>query len=214
MVARGPRRAFFRWAILRSSDLRQFRRGCPKSSGVFARPPTQSYRAKPDALVIIDSPEFSHRVAQQRSRPCTLDPDRRLCLSLGMGVAPRPRARHARLCGPRARAAAVRAESRWTNSAARRAPLLAIRWPNMLASCVRMIWKNGCALADPPLLLVMPGSRTGEIRRMAPVFGATIARVIEQYGAVEDGGAGSAETVRSGSRCGRGVAGSSARHRG
>jgi lipid-A-disaccharide synthase len=39
--------------------------------------------------------------------------------------------------------------------------------------------------ADPPLVLVLPGSRSGEIRRMAPVFGSAIARVAEQYGAIE-----------------------------
>jgi lipid-A-disaccharide synthase len=40
-------------------------------------------------------------------------------------------------------------------------------------------------LADPPLLLVLPGSRTSEIRRMAAVFGSAIARVAEQFGAIE-----------------------------
>ena len=39
--------------------------------------------------------------------------------------------------------------------------------------------------ADPPLVLVLPGSRTGEIRRMAPVFGQAIARVAEQFGPIE-----------------------------
>jgi lipid-A-disaccharide synthase len=38
---------------------------------------------------------------------------------------------------------------------------------------------------DPPLVLVLPGSRTGEIRRMAPVFGSAMARVVEQYGPLE-----------------------------
>jgi lipid-A-disaccharide synthase len=40
-------------------------------------------------------------------------------------------------------------------------------------------------LADPPLILVLPGSRDGEIGRMASVFGKTIARVIEQFGPAE-----------------------------
>jgi lipid-A-disaccharide synthase len=39
--------------------------------------------------------------------------------------------------------------------------------------------------ADPPLVLVLPGSRIGEIRRMAPVFGSAIGRVVEQYGPLE-----------------------------
>jgi len=40
-------------------------------------------------------------------------------------------------------------------------------------------------LADPPLVLVLPGSRTGEIHRMAPVFGTAMARVVEQFGPIE-----------------------------
>jgi lipid-A-disaccharide synthase len=40
-------------------------------------------------------------------------------------------------------------------------------------------------VAGPPLILVLPGSRTGEIRRMAPVFGSAMARVAEQFGDIE-----------------------------
>ena len=40
-------------------------------------------------------------------------------------------------------------------------------------------------LANPPLILVLPGSREGEIRRMTSVFGQAIARVIEQFGPAE-----------------------------
>jgi lipid-A-disaccharide synthase len=40
-------------------------------------------------------------------------------------------------------------------------------------------------LANPPLVLVLPGSRTAEIRRMVTVFGSAIARVAEQFGAME-----------------------------
>ena len=49
--------------------------------------------------------------------------------------------------------------------------------PNELEKRLRM--------AGPPLLLVMPGSRSGELKRMAPVFGAAVARVAEQFGDVE-----------------------------
>ncbi len=38
---------------------------------------------------------------------------------------------------------------------------------------------------DPPLLLVLPGSRSAEIRRMAPVFGDAVARIVENYGPIE-----------------------------
>jgi lipid-A-disaccharide synthase len=40
-------------------------------------------------------------------------------------------------------------------------------------------------LADPPLVLVLPGSRSSEIRRLLGIFGAAIARVRERIGAME-----------------------------
>ena len=65
--------------------------------------------ARPDVLVIIDSPDFTHRVARRVRRARSVDSDRRLCLALGLGLAAGARARHAALCRPRAGAAAVRA---------------------------------------------------------------------------------------------------------
>jgi lipid-A-disaccharide synthase len=40
-------------------------------------------------------------------------------------------------------------------------------------------------LADPPVLLVLPGSRGGEIRRMAAVFGAAVGLVAKRVGALD-----------------------------
>ncbi len=40
-------------------------------------------------------------------------------------------------------------------------------------------------LADPPRLLVLPGSRSGEIRRMAGVFGEALALIVKRIGAIE-----------------------------
>jgi lipid-A-disaccharide synthase len=40
-------------------------------------------------------------------------------------------------------------------------------------------------LADPPVVLVMPGSRSGEVARLAGVFGAALARVAERAGPIE-----------------------------
>ena len=40
-------------------------------------------------------------------------------------------------------------------------------------------------LDDPPLLLALPGSRANEIRRLAGIFGDTIARLAERIGAIE-----------------------------
>jgi lipid-A-disaccharide synthase len=39
--------------------------------------------------------------------------------------------------------------------------------------------------ADPPVILVMPGSRSGEVARLADVFGATLALVQERIGPIE-----------------------------
>jgi len=40
-------------------------------------------------------------------------------------------------------------------------------------------------LADPPVLLVLPGSRRGEIERHAAVFGEAVARLVGRVGALE-----------------------------
>ncbi len=40
-------------------------------------------------------------------------------------------------------------------------------------------------MADPPLLLVLPGSRSGEIRRMAGMFGDAVALLAERAGPLE-----------------------------
>ena len=40
-------------------------------------------------------------------------------------------------------------------------------------------------LADPPVLLVLPGSRSGEVRRLAGVFGQTVALVRDRIGPIE-----------------------------
>ncbi len=40
-------------------------------------------------------------------------------------------------------------------------------------------------MADPPVLLVLPGSRSGEIRRMAGVFGETVALVAKRAGSLD-----------------------------
>ena len=51
-------------------------------------------------------------------------------------------------------------------------------------------------VADPPLLLVLPGSRASEIRRMAGVFGAAVAIGGKACRAVGGGGAGGAAASR------------------
>ena len=140
--------------------------------------------ANPDVLVIIDSPEFTHRVARRvRERASGIPIVDYVCPSVW---AWRPgRARVMRgyvdhvlalfpfepkamndLGGPPCTFVGHPLSER----------LVDLR-PNELEARLRR--------ADPPLVLVLPGSRSGEIRRLAPVFGSAIARAAKQYGPFE-----------------------------
>ena len=130
----------------------------------------------PDALVIIDSPEFTHRVARRvRARAPSIPiidyvspsvwawrPWRaramRAYVDCILAILPFEPAAHLKLGGPPClyvghplieRIAELRADA---DEAARRR-------------------------ADPPLVLVLPGSRASEIRRLLGIFGAAIERV-------------------------------------
>jgi lipid-A-disaccharide synthase len=140
--------------------------------------------AKPDALVIIDSPEFTHRVAQRvRAQAPAIPIIDYVCPSVWAWRPSRARAMRAYVdyvlallpFEPRTMAELQGPPCRYVGH-----PLterLSELRPNDLEKRLR--------LADPPLLLVLPGSRTSEICRMAPVFGSAIARVAEQFGAIE-----------------------------
>ena len=52
----------------------------------------------PDALVIIDSPDFTHRVARRVRRRAASIADHRLRVAFGLGMAARACAGDARLC--------------------------------------------------------------------------------------------------------------------
>ncbi len=141
--------------------------------------------ARPDVLVMIDSPEFTHRVARRvRARAPGIPIVDYVCPSVWAWRPGRARAMRAyvdhvmallpfepnvmqRLGGPPCtyvghplteRAAELRPKT--PEEAERR-------------------------LADPPLLLVLPGSRSGEIRRMAGVFGEAVAQLTQQAGPLE-----------------------------
>jgi lipid-A-disaccharide synthase len=140
--------------------------------------------AKPDVLVIIDSPEFTHRVARRvRKRAPGIPIVDYVCPSVwawrpGRARAMRTYVDHVLallpfepkamndLGGPPCTFVGHPLSER----------LVDLR-PNELEARLRR--------ADPPLVLVLPGSRTGEIRRMAPVFGSAIAHVAKQYGPFE-----------------------------
>jgi lipid-A-disaccharide synthase len=140
--------------------------------------------AKPDVLVIIDSPEFTHRVARRvRERAPDIPIVDYVCPSVwawrpGRARAMRTYVDHVLallpfepkamndLGGPPCTFVGHPLSER----------VVDLR-PNELEARLRR--------ADPPLILVLPGSRIGEIQRMAPVFGSAIGRAVEQYGPLE-----------------------------
>jgi lipid-A-disaccharide synthase len=140
--------------------------------------------ARPDALVIIDSPDFTHRVAR-RVRAATpsipiIDyvsptvwawrPGRakvmRRYVDHVLALKPFEPAAHQRLGGP---------------------PCTYVGHPLIEQLATLRPDRNEAARreATPPLVLVLPGSRRGEVKRHIGVFGAAMTRVIREIGAVE-----------------------------
>ena len=140
--------------------------------------------AKPDVLVIIDSPEFTHRVARRvRERASGIPIVDYVCPSVwawrpGRARAMRPYVDHVLALFPfEPKAMSDLGGPPCTFVGHPLSERLVDLRPNELEARLRR--------ADPPLVLVLPGSRTGEIRRLAPVFGSAIARVAKQYGPFE-----------------------------
>jgi len=140
--------------------------------------------AQPDALVIIDSPDFTHRVARcvRRLAPTIpiLDyvspsvwawrPGRaramRGYVDCVLAILPFEPAAHVRLGGP---------------------PCIYVGHP--LIERVAELHPDADEAqrrrAEPPLVLVLPGSRSGEIRRLIGIFGEAIARMAARVGPIE-----------------------------
>lgn len=140
--------------------------------------------AKPDVLVIIDSPEFTHRVARRvRERASGIPIVDYVCPSVwawrpGRARAMRPYVDHVLALFPfEPKAMNDLGGPPCTFVGHPLSERLVDLRPNELEARLRR--------ADPPLVLVLPGSRAGEIRRLAPVFGSAIARVAKQYGPFE-----------------------------
>jgi lipid-A-disaccharide synthase len=140
--------------------------------------------AKPDVLVIIDSPEFTHRVARKvRARARAIPIVDYVCPSVWAWRPGRARVMRAyvdlvlallpfepevmkRLQGPTTTFVGHPLGER-----------VAELRPNAEEAHRRM--------SAPPLLLVLPGSRSGEIRRMAQIFGDAVALVVERTGPLD-----------------------------
>jgi lipid-A-disaccharide synthase len=140
--------------------------------------------AQPDALVIIDSPDFTHRVARRVRRLAPkipiLDyvspsvwawrPGRaramRAYVDHVLAILPFEPATHTKLGGP---------------------PCTFVGHP--LVERIGELRPNAeeaaRRLSDPPVVLALPGSRTTEIRRLLGIFGQVVERLVAQTGPID-----------------------------
>jgi lipid-A-disaccharide synthase len=141
-------------------------------------------KARPQALVIIDSPDFTHRVARRVRRRAPEIPildyvspsiwawragrarAMRGYIDHVLAILPFEPEAHRRLGGP---------------------PCTYVGHPlvERIAELRPGADEAALRLADPPVILVLPGSRSGEASRLTGVFGAAIARVRARIGPIE-----------------------------
>ena len=140
--------------------------------------------ARPDALIIIDSPDFTHRVARKVRRQVPSIPildyvsptvwawrprrarAMRRYIDCVLAILPFEPAAHRRLGGPKCVYVGHPLIER-----------LAELRPNQDEAARRK--------ADPPVVLVLPGSRSSEIRALLDTFGAAIAQLASRAGGME-----------------------------
>jgi len=140
--------------------------------------------ARPDALVIIDSPDFTHRVARRVRRQAPAIPildyvspsiwawrpgrarAMRAYIDCVLAILPFEPAAHVRLGGPPCIYVGH--------------PLIE-RMPELRPNAEEAQRRR----ADPPLILVLPGSRSSEICQLLAIFGAAIARATARIGTVD-----------------------------
>ncbi len=140
--------------------------------------------ARPDVLVIIDSPEFTHRVARRvRKLSPKIPIVDYVCPSVwawrpGRARAMRAYVDHVLALLPFEPAAMQRLDGPLCSFVGHP---LSERVAQMRPSAEEARRRLG----DPPRLLVLPGSRSGEIRRMAGVFGDTVALAVNRIGAID-----------------------------
>ena len=139
---------------------------------------------RPDALVIIDSPDFTHRVARRVRQRLSSIPiidyvspsvwawrsgrarSMRAYVDHVLAILPFEPAAHARLGGP---------------------PCTYVGHPliERLADLRPDVEEAERRRADPPIVLVLPGSRTTEIRRLTGIFGEAIALIANRGESME-----------------------------
>ncbi len=140
--------------------------------------------ARPDALVIIDSPDFTHRVARRVRRHGPSIPiidyvspqvwawrpwrarTMRRYVDCVLAILPFEPAAHLRLGGP---------------------PCVYVGHP--LIERLAELRPNADEMqrwqTDPPLVLVLPGSRSSEIRRLLAIFGAAMGQLAARVGPID-----------------------------
>jgi len=140
--------------------------------------------AKPDVLVIIDSPEFTHRVARRvRARNGTIPIVDYVCPSVWAWRPGRARAMTHYIDH-------VLALLPFEPDVMRKLggpPCTFVGHPlsERVASLRPSAEEARRRLDNPPLLLVLPGSRASEIRHMAGIFGEAVALAVKRAGALE-----------------------------
>jgi lipid-A-disaccharide synthase len=140
--------------------------------------------AKPDVLVIIDSPDFTHRIARRvRARAPSIPIVDYVCPTVWAWRPGRARVM-------RSYTDQVLALLPFEPEAMQRLqgpPTTFVGHP--LGERVAALRPNADEarrrLTNPPVLLVLPGSRTGEIRRMSDIFGDAVARVAARAGRLD-----------------------------
>ena len=139
--------------------------------------------ARPDVVVIIDSPDFTHRVARRIRRVAPNIPivgyvspsvwawrpgrakAMRGYVDHLLAILPFEPAVHARLGGP---------------------PCTYVGHPLIeRLSALRPQPGERRVAGERPVLVVLPGSRRGEVRRLLEIFGRTVALVAERVGPIE-----------------------------
>jgi lipid-A-disaccharide synthase len=158
--------------------------GLPKILARIAQTADAIATAKPDALVIIDSPDFTHRVARRvRAGNASIPIVDYVCPSVWAWRPGRARAMRGYVDLVLALLPFEPAVMQQLGGP----PCDYVGHP--LGERVGELRPNPeearRRLANPPLLLVMPGSRTGEIRRMAGVFGEAVALLNQRLGVLD-----------------------------
>jgi lipid-A-disaccharide synthase len=137
--------------------------------------------AKIDCLIIIDSPDFTHRVARKVKAALPTIPiidyvspsvwawrpgrakDMRAYIDHVLALLPFEPVAHQTLCGP---------------------PCTYVGHPliERKSLFVPSVDEEARRSSEPPILLVLPGSRRSEITRLMPIFGETVARIKHIHG--------------------------------